>query len=254
MSRLTSNRHSIASVAMRVAIALAIAGCSDTDRPMTTLAPKSDLAQWIQSLYIQVTVWDAIIFAIVVVAFILAVFVFSSRVGEAAPTSAASSDLGLEIAWTLGPTLVLLMISVPTIRTIFRSQPAVAPAGAVEIKVVAHQWWWEFDYPDGAKASNEMHIPVNRPIRLSLESGDIIHSFWVPQLGGKRDVVPGQINELTFVANTAGMYPGQCAEFCGLSHANMRFRVFVDTPENFAAWDHDQLTGPLATPANDQLA
>src|SRR5271170_6321661 len=182
MIRRASNRHSFASIAMRVAIALAIAGCSDTDRPMTTLAPKSDLAQWIQSLYIQVTVWDAIIFAIVIVAFILAVFVFSSRVGEAAPASTASSDLGLEIAWTLGPTLVLLMISVPTIRTIFRSQPAHAPTGALEIKVVAHQWWWEFDYPDGVKTSNEMHIPVNRPIRLSLESADIIHSFWVPQL------------------------------------------------------------------------
>jgi cytochrome c oxidase subunit II len=254
MIRRASNRHSIASVAMRVAIALAIAGCSDTDRPMTTLAPKSDLAQWIQSLYIQVTVWDAIIFAIVIVAFILAVFVFSSRVGEAAPASTASSDLGLEIAWTLGPTLVLLMISVPTIRTIFRSQPAVPPKDALIIKVVAHQWWWEFDYPDGAKASNEMHIPVNRPIRLSLESGDIIHSFWVPQLGGKRDVVPGQINELTFVATVPGMYPGQCAEFCGLSHANMRFRTFVDSPEEFAKWDQAQLAGPVATPTNDQLA
>jgi cytochrome c oxidase subunit 2 len=254
MIRRPSNRHSIASVAMRVAIALAIAGCSDTDRPMTTLAPKSDLAQWIQSLYIQVTVWDAIIFAIVIVAFFLAVFVFSSRVGEAAPASTASSDLGLEIAWTLGPTLVLLMISVPTIRTIFRSQPAVPPKGALEIKVVAHQWWWEFDYPDGAKASNELHIPVGRPIRLSLESGDIIHSFWVPQLGGKRDVVPGQINELTFVATVPGVYPGQCAEFCGLSHANMRFRTFVDSPDNFAKWDRDQLAGPVTNSASDSLA
>ena len=250
----SSNRHSVASVAMRVAIALTIAGCSAKDRPMTTLAPKSDLAQWIQSLYIQVTIWDAIIFAIVVAAFILAVFVFSSRVGEAAPAAAASSDLGLEIAWTLGPTLVLLMISVPTIRTIFRSQPAVAPKGALEIKVVAHQWWWEFDYPDGAKASNELHIPVNRPIRLLLESPDVIHSFWVPQLGGKRDVVPGQINELTFVATVPGMYPGQCAEFCGLSHANMRFRTFVDSPEVFAKWDSAQLAGPVATPTRDELA
>ena len=137
------------------------------------------------------------------------------------------------------------MISVPTIRTIFRSQPAVAPAGALEIKVVAHQWWWEFDYPDGAKTSNELHIPVNRPIRLSLESADIIHSFWVPQLGGKRDVVPGQINELTFVATVPGMYPGQCAEFCGLSHANMRFRTFVDSPDDFAKWDREQLAGPV---------
>jgi cytochrome c oxidase subunit 2 len=253
MIRRRSNRHSIASLAMRVAIALAIAGCSDTDRPMTTLAPKSDLAQWIQSLYIQVTIWDAIIFAIVIAAFFLAVFVFSSRVGEAAPASTASSDLGLEIAWTLGPTLVLLMISVPTIRTIFRSQPAVPPRGALEIKVVAHQWWWEFDYPDGAKTSNELHIPVNRPIRLSLESGDIIHSFWVPQLGGKRDVVPGQINELTFVATVPGVYPGQCAEFCGLSHANMRFRAFVDSPDEFAKWDKDQLAGPVPISSNYSL-
>jgi cytochrome c oxidase subunit 2 len=239
---------------MQVAIALSIAGCSATDHPMTTLAPKSDLAQWIQNLYIDVTVWDAIILAIVVCAFILAVFVFSSRVGEAAPASTASSDLGLEIAWTLGPTLVLVMISVPTIRTIFRSQPAVAPAGALEIKVVAHQWWWEFRYPDGAKTGNELHIPADRPIRLLLESADIIHSFWVPQLGGKRDVVPGQINELTFVATVPGMYPGQCAEFCGLSHANMRFRVFVDSPDEFAKWDREQLAGPAAIPATDLLA
>ena len=249
-----SNRYSIATIVMQVAIALAIAGCSAADHPMTTLSPKSDLAKWIQSLYIDVTLWDAAILSIVVLAFILAVFVFSSRVGEAAPAATASSDLGLEIAWTLGPTLVLVMISVPTIRTIFRSQPAVAPAGALEIKVVAHQWWWEYDYPDGAKTGNELHIPVNRPIRLSLESADIIHSFWVPQLGGKRDVVPGQINELTFVATVPGMYPGQCAEFCGLSHANMRFRVFVDSPDDFAKWDKAQLAGPAATSASDLLA
>ncbi len=254
MNRRGSSTHLIATVAMQMAIALAIAGCSAKDRPMTTLAPKSDLAQWIQSLYIEVTAWDAIILAIVVSAFVLAVFVFSSRVGEAAPASTASSDLGLEIAWTLGPTLVLLMISVPTIRTIFRSQPAVAPSGALEIKVIAHQWWWEFQYPDGAKTGNELHIPVNRPIRLMLESADIIHSFWVPQLGGKRDVVPGQINELTFVATVPGMYPGQCAEFCGLSHANMRFRTFVDSPEDFANWDRAQLAGPAATPPSDLLA
>jgi len=252
MNRRGANSYWLASIAMQVAIAVTIGGCSEKGRPMTTLAPKSDLAQWIQSLYIDVTVWDAIILAIVVGAFILAVFVFSSRVGEAAPASTASSDLGLEIAWTLGPTLVLLMISVPTIRTIFRSQTAVAPKNALEIKVVAHQWWWEFDYPDGVKTGNELHIPVNRPIRLSLESADIIHSFWVPQLGGKRDVVPGQINELTFVATVPGMYPGQCAEFCGLSHANMRFRTFVDTPDDFVKWESDQLAIP--TPPTDQLA
>jgi cytochrome c oxidase subunit 2 len=234
--------------------ALALAGCSAKGRPMTTLAPKSDLANWIQSLFIEVTLWDALVLTIVVVAFILAVFVFSTRVGEAAPATTASSDLGLEIVWTLGPALILLMITIPTVRTIFRSQPPVAPAGGLQIKVIAHQWWWEFQYPDGLKTSNEMHIPINRPIRLELESTDIIHSFWVPQLGGKRDVVPGQINELSFIANTSGMYPGQCAEFCGLSHANMRFRVFVDSPEDFATWDKAQLAGPVSPPPNDRAA
>ena len=249
-----SNSYSIVTVAMRLAMVLTITGCSATDHPMITIAPKSDLAQWIQNLYFDVTAWDAFILAVVVTAFILAVFVFSTRVGEAAPPSTASSDLGLEIAWTVGPALVLLMISVPTIRTIFRSQPPVAPTGSLMIRVVAHQWWWEFDYPDGVKTGNELHIPINRPIRLSLESGDIIHSFWVPQLGGKRDVVPGQINELTFVATVPGMYPGQCAEFCGLSHANMRFRVFVDSTDDFAKWEAAQLAAPVMPPASDQLA
>src|SRR5215470_369110 len=123
MSMRHKNNHSIVASVAQVATALSIAGCSAADRPMTTLAPKSDLARSIQNLFLDVTIWDAIIFVIVIVAFTLAVFVFSSRVGEAAPPSTASSDLGLEIAWTVGPALVLLMISVPTIRTIFRSQP-----------------------------------------------------------------------------------------------------------------------------------
>ena len=246
--------RNISLAAFAILTAVAIAGCSDKNRPMTTLAPKSDLAKWIQDLFVQVTLWDSLVLIIVVVAFILAVFVFSSRVGEAAPATAASSDLGLEIAWTLGPTLILLMITIPTVRTIFRSQPAVAPAAALKIKVVAYQWWWEFEYPDGVKTSNELHIPINWPVRLELQSGDIIHSFWVPQLGGKRDVVPGQVNQLTFIANTTGEYPGQCAEFCGLSHANMRFRVFVDSAENFAAWDKAQLAGPVSPPQSDRVA
>jgi cytochrome c oxidase subunit II len=248
-----ASRFSLYSV-MAVLAAL-LAGCEQSaNLPMTTLAPKSDLASEIHHLFLEVTAWDALIFVIVIVAFTLAVFVFSTRAGEAAPPSQASSDLKLEIAWTVGPALVLLMISIPTVRTIFRSQPRFAPTGSLEITVVAHQWWWEFDYPDGHKTANELHIPTGQTIRLHLLSADIIHSFWVPQLGGKRDVVPGQINQLTFIANTPGEYPGQCAEFCGLSHANMRFRVFVQTPEAFAMWDKSELGGPATPPANDQLA
>jgi len=223
--------------------------------PMTTLAPKSDLAEWIYHLFIQVTLWDALILVIVVTAFILAVFVFSSRVGEAAPPSSAASDLGLEIAWTVGPALILLMISIPTVRTIFRSQPRLVPAGSLVIKVTAHQWWWEFTYQDsGVMTADELHIPTGRPIRLHLLSNDVIHSFWVPQLGGKRDVVPGQMNELTLQAFVPGTYLGQCAEFCGLSHANMKFRVMVETPDQFATWQRSEQGAPAAANQNTSPA
>ncbi|HUY28129.1 MAG TPA: cytochrome c oxidase subunit II [Candidatus Binataceae bacterium] len=235
--------------AAMLAAAATLAGCAQgRELPMTTLAPKSDLAVWIYRLLIEVSLWDALVFAIVMVVFILAIFVFSTRVGEAAAPWSAASDLKLEVAWTLGPALILLMISIPTVRTIFRSQPNLPPNGSLEIEVVAHQWWWEFQYPgkDHIITANELHIPTGVPIRLSLKSADIIHSFWVPQLGGKRDVVPGQINELTFEATVPGMYPGQCAEFCGESHANMRFRVFVDSPRQFAEWEKAQSAAPIA--------
>lgn len=246
-------RRIAAGVAPLVAVAT-LAACA-TEHPMTTISRKSDLASWILSLYIQVTLWDALIFTVVMAAFCLAVFRFSTRVGEARPPSSAVSDLRLEVAWTTGPALILLFISIPTIRTIFRAQPTVAPAGALVVKVVAHQWWWEFDYPEsGIRTANELHIPLKQPVRLHLASADVIHSFWVPQLGGKRDVVPAQINELTIVADVPGEYLGQCAEFCGLSHANMRFRVFVDPPERFAAWRADQLAQPAQPPGGGPIA
>jgi len=229
-----------------LAALLLAAGCVRTEPPMTTLAPKSDLAAEIYRLFLEVTAWDAFIFLIVVVAFVLAIFVFSTRVGEAAPPSSVASDLGLEVAYTLGPAFIILMISIPTVSAIFRTQPPIAPAGSLHVTVIPHQWWWEFRYPEsGIVTANELHIPVGRIIRAELKSADVIHSFWVPQLGGKRDVVPGQVNELTFDARVPGVYLGQCAEFCGLSHANMRFRVFVETPEQFAAWEADQKGAPM---------
>jgi cytochrome c oxidase subunit 2 len=240
-----------------LAMAIAVAGCQSDDpaHPMSTMAPRSDLANWCYGLFMEVTAWDLLILVIVVVAFILAVFFFSTRVGEAGPPTSVSSDLGLEVAWTLGPALILLMISIPTVRLIFRTQPRAAVANELPITVIAHQWWWEFRYDDGSKVftANELHLPANRPIRLKLISADVIHSFWVPRLGGKRDVVPGQENQINLIANVPGEYFGQCAEFCGLSHANMRFRIFVDAPADFASWEQIQAT-PGAAPADGTAA
>ncbi len=237
----------------RFAIVAAIAGCRSEDRvhPMSALAPKSDLANWCYGLFMEITAWDLMILAIVTVAFILAVFFFSTRVGEAGPPTSVSSDLGLEVAWTIGPALILLMISIPTVRLIFRTQPRAEAANELPITVIAHQWWWEFRYDDGSNVTtaNELHIPAGRPIHLKLVSNDVIHSFWVPRLGGKRDVIPGQVNQIDLVSNVPGEYYGQCAEFCGLSHANMRFRIFVDPPDDFAMWEKAQAM-PGVAPAD----
>lgn len=240
-----------------VAFAALLTGCGgeDTAHPMSTMAPRSDLANWCYSLFVEITAWDLLILVIVIVAFILAVFFFSTRVGEAGPPTAVSSDLTLEIAWTLGPALILLFISIPTVRLIFRTQPRTTIANELPITVVAHQWWWEFHYDDGSGAitANELHIPAERPIHLKLVSNDVIHSFWVPRLGGKRDVVPGQVNEIHLISTMPGEYYGQCAEFCGLSHANMRFRIFVDKPDDFAMWEKTQAQ-PGAVPSEATAA
>jgi cytochrome c oxidase subunit 2 len=229
-----------------LALTAVLAGCQKANPPMDTLAPKSDFANWIYGLFVEVTAWDLFILLIVVVAFVLAVFVFSRRDGEAEAASTVHTDMRLELAWTLGPAFILLMISIPTIRTIFREELPAPPANSLKVSVIAHQWWWEFRYPGTSiVTANELHIPEHRPIWVSLRTADVIHSFWVPALGGKRDVIPGQINHLWFIANTPGEYYGQCAEFCGDSHANMRFRVFVDTPEQFAAWEKNQEAGPV---------
>ncbi len=230
-----------------LALAAALAGCAKS-YPMDTLSNGSDYALKIHSLYVFVNWIDAIIMLIVLVTAFLALFWFSTRVGEPGEPSSVTSDLRLEVAWTAIPALILVMISVPTIRTIWQTQPDKWPADALTINVIAHQWWWEFQYPQyGIDTADEVHFPTGRIIQFSLRSADVIHSFWIPAMGGKRDVIPGQINEITFTARETGDFPGQCVEFCGTSHANMRLRAFSQSPEDFAKWVKEQ-QAPPATP------
>jgi cytochrome c oxidase subunit II len=232
-----------------------LAGCSGGRHPMNTLQDKSDLASWITSLFVQITVWDTIVLATVVVGLFLAIFVFSTRVGGPGEPSTVTGDLRLELAWTIGPALILLFITIPTVRLIVRSQPYKWPKNALPIRVIGHQWWWEFKYPTlGIDTANEMHIPADKLIHLELVSADVIHSFWVPALGGKRDLIPGQVNEITLVAKVPGKYYGQCAQFCGESHANMRMRVFVDTEEGFKNWVAHQRTPPVQPKGQEAMA
>jgi cytochrome c oxidase subunit II len=144
----------------------------------------------------------------------------------------------MELTWTIAPALILVFIAVPTVRTIFRTE-APAPAGSLQVQVTGHQWWWEFNYPElGITTANELYLPIGRAVNFTLRTGDVIHSFWIPQLGGKRDLVSNRTNHLWYTPDSVGemAFNGSCNEYCGLSHANMRFRAFTVSQANFDKW------------------
>jgi cytochrome c oxidase subunit 2 len=224
-------------------------GCEQS--PQTTITPVTDFGREINSLYLLVTVLAAFVFITVEGALLYAVFRFRARPGDGQPRQ-IHGNTRLEIAWTLAPALILVVIAVPTIRTIFATQTE-PPPNALRVRVIGHQWWWEFQYPDlGIVTANELHLPTGRPVALSLESADVIHSFWVPKLGGKRDAIPNRVNHLWFTIDEPGVYLGQCAEYCGTQHANMRMRVIVQTPAEFEQWVQAQKTVPQPTTAEAQ--
>lgn len=227
-------------------IAVLLGGCA-WDTPQSSLAARSDLAREILEVYGIIT-WATIGIALVVsVVLAWVLLVYRDRAGAPMPRQTRGHTL-LEIAWTIAPALVLLVIAIPTIQVIFRTQGE-TPRGALEVVVRGWQWWWEFRYPSlDLVTANELHLPAGRPVVLRLEGPDVIHSFWVPPLGGKRDLIPGRINQIAFIPEAPGEYLGQCAEFCGASHANMRIRVFVDTPAVFERWVAAQ-KAPPAEPA-----
>lgn len=238
-------RTALRLVALLVLLAplLAMSGCALQQFPQSTLSPRSDYAELIQRLLVTLVFWVVLIFVVVEGVLILTVLRFRARPGAPEPRP-VHGHAGLEIAWTIAPALILVAIAIPTVATIFKTQ-APAPAHALEIKVVAHQWWWEFQYPaQGVTTANELHVPVGRPVDLALESADVIHSFWIPAIGGKRDVIPTHVNHLWFTPRTRGTYPGQCAEMCGVSHANMRMKLMAETPAEFARWVARQQAPP----------
>jgi cytochrome c oxidase subunit II len=223
-----------------------LAGCA-WDGAQSSLVARSDFARDILHVYGIIT-WIALgIAAVVTLALGWVLWRFRERPGDGLPRQIRGHAL-LEISWTIAPAIVLLVIAIPTIAVVFRTQAAPAP-GALEVIVKGHQWWWEFSYPAyQLTTANELHVPSGRPATLVLEGPDVIHSFWVPQLGGKRDVIPGRVNRLTFTPEAPGEYLGQCAEFCGTSHANMGLRVIVDAADAFERWVETE-RAPAAQPS-----
>jgi cytochrome c oxidase subunit 2 len=153
----------------------------------------------------------------------------------------------LEIGWTLIPAVILAFIAVPTIKTIFRTQAKAIP-NALQVEVIGHQWWWEFRYPQyGIITANELYLPVGRTANFALTTKDVLHSFWIPQLNGKRDLISNHTNYIWFTPDSAYAWNGFCAEYCGTSHANMRFKVFTVAPSEFDAWVAHQKTNAVGS-------
>jgi cytochrome c oxidase subunit 2 len=237
-------------LAVRAALAALVAplgGCA-WDGPMSTVVANSDVARSTLSVYALITWVTSVIGLLVLVVLGVILVRFRAKPGAPLPAQIRGHTL-MELGWTIMPALVLLVIAIPTIQVIFRTQGAAEPPNALHVTVRGWQWWWEFRYPTlDVVTANELHLPAGRPVVLTLEGPDVIHSFWVPHLGGKRDVVPGRHNRITLTPDRPGEHWGQCAEFCGASHANMGLRVIVEPAADFDAWVARQ-KAPPAEPA-----
>jgi cytochrome c oxidase subunit 2 len=219
------------------ALAVVTSACANEAAPQDVLSPSGQFAREADRLWDIVFPIAVVIFFIVEGLLLYALFRFRRKPGREARQFHGNTRL--EIVLTALPALILAGVAVPTVQTIFSQ--AEEPAGALQVEVEGRQFWWRFEYPElGVVTANELHIPVGQPVRLTIRGFDVIHSFWVPRLAGTIDVVPGRVNHLTIQADEPGEYWGQCKEFCGLSHGNMRLRVIAQSEQDFLAWVSDQ--------------
>jgi cytochrome c oxidase subunit II len=205
--------------------------------------PASTPAKSIADLSVFVLVITGIIFAVVFALLAYSVVRFRARATDAGREPAqVYGSTQIELAWTIIPILIVVVLFLATARVIHAIQDAPEPPGAVKVIAIGHQYWWEFRYPKlGIVTANELHIPVSDPTHptptfLQLFSADTDHSFWVPELAGKTDLIPNHPNRMWMDPQRTGIFLGQCAQYCGVQHAKMLLRVSVDSPEDFAAW------------------
>ncbi len=244
-------------------LAFLVVGCAGgAEYPQSSIHPKGDFAEMVDGLFRTTVIWATAIFILVEGALLYAVFRFRGKPDDPEPVQTHGNTM-VEIIWTVVPAAVLAFVAVPTVKTIFAT--AEIPAATAEsgdplkVEVVGHQWWWEFRYPDlGIVTANELHIPVGRTVDVRMKSADVLHSWWVPQFAGKRDVFPNRETRIWFTAKEAGAFPGACAEFCGLQHGRMDFYVMAAEPAAFAEWvakrQADTAAAAIKAPVVDSAA
>ena len=220
------------------AAGLTLAACGQQEYPNSTFLHNSEINTDVIALWDRLLFLGVLVFIAVEALLIYTIFRYRAKPGAPMPKQVHGNHM-LEIAWTIIPVLILIPIAVPTVKTIFRTQ-APAAADALQVEVYGHQWWWEFRYPAyGVVTANELYLPAGRTVNFTLRTKDVIHSFWAPGLSGKRDMISNKTNHMWYTPDaklTEAAFNGFCTEYCGESHANMRFRVYTTSPENFESW------------------
>lgn len=230
-------------------LAFLLTGCGDPT--LSALNPKGPVAQeqlFLMKLSLGVMIF---VFTVVMALYIYVLIRYRKRKGqEGVPKQVEGSHI-LEVVWTVIPIILLIIIAVPTVVLTFKhSENYTENEDVLQVKVTAHQYWWQFEYPQhGINTSQDLVIPVGQPVAFEVIASDVIHSFWVPSLGGKIDTLPGQSNVNYLQADEAAVYRGKCAELCGASHALMDFKVIAMEETDFNAWV-DNIKAPPAIPAN----
>lgn len=238
----TFRQRRVVSALLLGALALGLAACGET-YPNSTFNPNTEFNAAIDALWDKQLFWGTLVFVLVELALIVTIVRFRRRPDGKKPVQ-VHGNTALEITWTAIPAVILIFIAIPTVRTIFKTQAKAAP-DALQVQVIGHQWWWEFRYPQlGITTANELYLPNGRTVNFELKTQDVLHAFWIPQLGGKRDLISNKSNFLWFTPNKdlpSSAWNGFCAEYCGSSHANMKFRVFTVTPAEFDQWAAHQV-------------
>ena len=224
---------------MLAAVLLLLLACSTGKQ--STWDPVGPVAER-QLLLFNVLLWVMVAVFILVEGILLYAAVrYRRRPGQGLPNQ-THGNTPLEIAWTIVPTILIMALGIWSVITLYQfDEPPASANNVLHVNVTGHQWWFEFEYEDAGAGkrivtANELKIPVDRAVRLTLESDDVLHSFWVPKLAGKTDMVPGEGNYMWFEADVPGEYYGQCAEYCGTSHANMKFKVIAVSEPDFKSW------------------
>jgi cytochrome c oxidase subunit 2 len=237
----------------------ALSSCSGTKQDI--FSPKGPIADKINKLQVPVFIAAGVVGVIVaaMLTYVIVTGIKRAKADDDEEPRQIHGNFKAEIAWTIIPFLILVFVAVPTVTTILNISHR--PANALKISVFGQQWWWSYEYDlngDGTPeiiTANELVIPAGRQVELQVQSRDVIHSFWIPALAGTRDAVPGRVQILEMQADKPGEYDGQCKEYCGLSHANMRARAVVLSQSDFDQWVQDQQKdAPMPAPGTDAAA